>query len=78
MVLSPSRSPAQWLVSAYFASYLGHADSASWILLSYIWGLIGKYLYALSDLCVLVHNVFYHSTYTFSSSFHCQVLCHLA
>lgn len=31
----------EWLVSAYFASYLGHADSASWILLSYIWGLIG-------------------------------------
>eukprot|EP00979_Chaetoceros_neogracilis_P010225 scaffold2408_cov279-Chaetoceros_neogracile.AAC.21 len=32
--------PQKWLVSAYFASFLGNAESASWILLSYIWGLV--------------------------------------
>lgn len=30
----------EWLITTFFASYLGNLDSAAWILLSYIWELI--------------------------------------
>jgi len=41
MCLDELNGKLEWMVLAYFASHLGSADSSSWILLSYIWGLIG-------------------------------------
>jgi len=42
MAVDELNEQLEWLVSAYLASFLGNAESTSWILLSYVWSLVGK------------------------------------
>lgn len=40
MTLDQLNEEFEWLASAYFAAYLGNAETTSWILLSYLWSVV--------------------------------------